>query len=183
MGTTTNNLGQRLRKILSANPFKRRAEDLWDSRKMIGTDLIKSRPGSLTLSYEPLQDEGAADRMFLRLRRFLYRQIAMGARNTELPVLREAGKINPGRAYFYLQPLNQEGWLFERSGTGWSICQAHKIQGSGTFMRSYDTWDIVTLHQPKQGGGTHRVSSQRLGADLVSFAVYEQKLIENLKIS
>jgi len=150
--------------------------------------LVKPRPFRLEDAYVPLNDFSIADGLFLRLRRYLFRQTDLlhASRDGQKVlgrILRESGRTAGDRPYFYLQPLNEQGWLFERSGSGWVISRAHKIVRNDNFLRSNEAWDIVTVYQPKDGQGTPRVSSQRLGAQLVSFAVYEEKLNETLSLT
>lgn len=151
--------------------------------------LVKPRPQPIKIedAYEALDDGDAADELFLRLRRFLYNASEDINQNEEHAirrpkVLREAGRVHPKRAYFFLQPLNEKGWLFERSGNGWVVSKAQKIVREQNFLREQEPWDVVTLYKNRDGQGTPRISSQRLGVELVSFSFYEQKLNDALNL-
>jgi len=143
------------------------------------TAVIKPRPLSLEERYRPLDNPGELDQMFLRMRDRLYDTadaIAVGSRLRPRVILREAGRIGPKRPYFFLKPMSETGWLFERSGSGWVVSRAEKIVGQDTFLRRGEPWDIVTLHESASGSNTIRVTSQRIGGDLIPFSVYESKL-------
>jgi hypothetical protein len=151
--------------------------------------LVKPRPQPTRIedAYEALDDGDTADELFLRLRRFLYKASDEANQQQDSPVappkiLREAGRVYPERPYFFLQPLNDKGWLFERSGNGWVVSKAQKIVKDQNFLREQDPWDVVTLYRNRDGQGTPRISSQKLGAELVSFSFYEQKLNEVLSL-
>lgn len=168
---------------------------------------VRPRPLSLEDRYRPMVETRDLDDIFLRLRQNLYgaaddlvamheplRQSRRGpvqrrdlspaatAVNRQAGpakvILREAGRLGGQRAYFYLKPLNETGWLFERSGAGWVVSRAEKIVGRDTFLRQGEPWDIVSLHEAVDGQGTIRVNSRRVGAELVPFSVYETKLNE-----
>ena len=145
------------------------------------TAVVKSRPLSLEDRYRPLADTNNLDEMFLRMRERLYGaadELSAGERGSRRPrvVLREAGRIGPKRPYFFLKPMSEIGWLFERSGNGWVVSRAEKIVGKDTFLRRGEPWDIVTLHEATSGSNTIRVTSQRIGGALIPFSVYESKL-------
>lgn len=165
-------------------PFERVGEVPMSHNKPI----VKSRPITLEEAYEVMDDQVAIDALFLRLRRLVFKNtdrefVGVQAIQHGPKFIREAGKVAKDRPYFFLQPLNQEGWLFERTTSGWLVSKAQKIVKSDTFLRSHEPWDVVNLYRPKDGKGTTRVSSQRLGQDLISFAVYENKLNESLGLS
>lgn len=144
------------------------------------SSLMKSRPIEWDEKYNPSNDATAVDGLFLRLRRYMYRETdRMAKQGVTATILREAGRLGADRPYFFLQPLNEKGWLFERSGAGWVVSLAQKIATEDTFIRDYEAWDQVTVFQPPQAQvGSFRVSSKRLALEYVSFAVYEQLLLE-----
>ena len=146
------------------------------------TPLMKSRPTSLSMNYILMDDQGRVDELFLRMRRYLYQSTEQLAHRDpkRVMVLREAGRVAPNRPYFYLKSLNQRGWLFERSGSGWVVSRAEKIVSQDTFIRSHEAWDTVNIFTAADGESLPRVSSPRLGAELVSFAVYEEMLLQHL---
>ncbi len=140
--------------------------------------LIKQRPARLQDDFVMVDDDAMLDQVFLRLRRqFCYPANSGTQVLPRRAMLREMGRIEPDRLYFFLKPLNERGFLFERAGSGWLVSKAEKIVGRDTFIRSGEPWDRVTLYQGRDGQVSGpRISSERLGVNFVSFAVYEQKL-------
>lgn len=153
-------------------------------RKAMDFEIVKSSPiPRLDDQYQGVTDESSVDDLFYRLRRKVFQCIDAANKVHQRSgtigderILRESGYMNKKRAYFYIQPLNDNGFLFERSGDGWVVSRAQKIVGGKTFMRDYDSWDHVRVFESKNGSGTMRVSSERFKDHLVSFVVYEQKL-------
>ena len=94
--------------------------------------------------------------------------------------VRESGKLAPGRPYFFLKPLNSRGWLFERSGRGWVVTPAEKIVDRDLFLRDEEPFDIVTLYLARDSAVFPRVKAKSFGGALLSFAVYEQRLLAKL---
>lgn len=145
--------------------------------------LVKDRPLSLDQRYSPMTESDPLDDIFVRVRESFFGAISGVNAQSTTPVsvrrryLRESGRVASKRLYFYLKPLNEIGWLFERSGSGWVVSRAEKIVGQGTFMRPPDAWDIVVLHKSLESPGLVRVSSQRFSTELMPFSVYEQKLL------
>ena len=138
--------------------------------------------------YELIRQNTTADRYFDRLQNTLYDflQHVQNSENTNLyspseeQIFWESGKLNPGRPYFFLKPLNESGWLFERSGLGWTISFCEKIVHQNLFLRRYEAWDITNLYMPVEGTEYCRVSSSLFGEQLVSFKIYERKIIEEI---
>lgn len=144
--------------------------------------LIKSRPLTLEQKYAHLASEERCEEQFFRLKEHIYRhlntsvrpQVTAKAWASTPKYIREAGRLASNRPYFYLQPLNQDGLLFERTTHGWMVCKARKVIESSSFLRAYEDWDHVTLHESSDGHV--RLSSVRLGFKLVSILVYQEKL-------
>jgi hypothetical protein len=149
---------------------------------------VKSRPAGLADSYALVEDEEILEGVFHRLKAAIWSEIdearaklfAQGVMNP--PVLREHGRVSNERQYFYLKPPRDTGWLFERSGTGWVISRADKVVEENLFIRRGEPWDFVAVFGSKNGPpvGSHnvRLSSPKLRADLLSFNVYQKKLVE-----
>ncbi len=133
----------------------------------------RNRPDHVTLRYELVLDQEAVAKTFEDLRRRVFELT-----ENHLPVvLREAGHLDGKRRYFYIQELNNAGWLFERSECGWMISQADKVVGTGTFMRSLEPWDVATVVSSKPGlKGYLRVASTRFG-DTLSLIYYQTQLM------
>ncbi len=151
--------------------------------------LVQQRPISLETRYVPVQNAGDVERLFARLHTKIFGQIdkfetgrADFGTKVVPKMLRESGRLPGRRRYFFVQPLSRDGWLFERSETGWVISQARKIVKERTFMRAYDHWDIVTIYEPSDGQGTLRLTSKRFEDNLVGFSVYEQKVLKSLDL-
>ncbi len=159
------------------------ADDSEQSTKP-GLALMKSAPPRLSLNYRVMSDQKNIDALFLRLRDELYQLIEQDRRRRGASrFIRESGRLPPQRPYFYLKPLNQPGWLFERSGQGWTIAPAEKIVNQGTFVRGLDVWDQVVLHESDSGAALPRVTSPRLGAEMVTFGIYRDLLVGSLGLS
>ncbi len=145
--------------------------------------LMKSAPERLSLNYRVMTDPERIDHLFFRLRDDFYGLIEKHrrARQGASPFIREAGRLPPDRPYFYLKPLNEPGWLFERSGQGWTVSRAEKIVSKDTFVRTSQVWDQVVLHESEPGvAALPRVSSPQLGAEMVSFGIYQDLLLRSL---
>lgn len=174
-----------LRKKLSAAVAKvlgRKSDEEVISSGKHGKALMKSTPQRLSLNYRVMTDSARIDNLFFRLREDFYQLIEKDRRKHGglTSFVREAGRLPPDRPYFYLKPLNQPGWLFERSGQGWTISRAEKIVGKNTFVRTQDTWDQVILHESDSGAALPRVSSPQFGAEMVSFGIYQEQLLRSL---
>lgn len=146
--------------------------------------LVKERPRTLEERYELLEHDELADALFERLRRRIYQELDLRARdNPRAPtVWREGGRIAPKRLYFYLKPPGEAGLLFERSGSGWIIAPAEKIAARDLFLRRGDARDRALLYYARDSEAAPRVKSPLFGDGLSPFAVYEQKLLEKLGI-
>lgn len=162
--------------------------------------LVVDRPATLEQRYELIERDDLLDEVFRRLQRQVYttldrRTAGVQERLRGPAVLREAGRLavsdrsgsadprhGQARPYFYLKPQNRPGWLFERSGSGWTLSQAEKIVAQNLFLRQGPALDVVTLHLARDRLAYPRVRSALFGNDLLSFAVYEQKLMEHLHL-
>ncbi len=148
--------------------------------------IVKARPASLEQRYYLLDDEAVGDRVFQRMRQNIFKALDSVRGSSSMKggvIFREAGRISPGRPYFYLKPAGEAGWLFERSGAGWTISQAEKIVGQDLFLRQGEAWDMVSLFGASDSSTYPRVKSPQTGGDLLSFAVYEQKLLSTLGLT
>ena len=123
--------------------------------------------------YDLVQDSNKTKALFARLRHTIAslneatRSFAGGTAKYRF----EWGHLSEGREFFYLQPWNEEGLLFEQAHKGWIISRAHKVPQSSQFMRQSASWDVVTVFV--SGGGEFlRLSSSRFGDELVSFLPY-----------
>lgn len=147
--------------------------------------LVKSRPISAADHYALIHDDDTLDGVFHRLKAAMFSDIdeqrakllAQGIITP--PMLREHGRVSAKRQYFYIKPPRDTGWLFERSGTGWVISRADKVVEENLFIRRGEPWDIVAVFGSDKAT-TLRVSSPRLRADLLSFNVYQRKLMDSV---
>lgn len=143
--------------------------------------LIKDRPLTLEQRYELIERDDLSDAVFERLKRAVFQDIDQSARRgANRVVAREAGRMAPGRAYFFLKPAGDAGFLFERAGAGWVVSRAEKIVARDLFLRRGAVIDSAALYLAKDGAAFPRVKSALFGDDLTPFAVYEQKLLERL---
>lgn len=151
--------------------------------------LVSSKPFHLAEHFEPVESSELVEEFFLRFRDEVYSQIDRAKQGSPLkpsPVIRETGRLAEGRRYFFLQHLNESGWLFEQTDFGWQVSRAQKIVSEQTFLRSYEIFDRVTLSRPSSktvGLGLYdinssplRVSSERFLSEYVSLSVYEKQL-------
>lgn len=136
--------------------------------------LVKSRPVSLEQRYELLDHVELADEIFSTLKARVFAQVAKG------PYLKEAGKLAGNRPYFYVKPLGEKGFLFERSGKGWVVTPAEKIVGRDLFLREQAPLDVVSLYLAKDQASFPRVKSVTGGDALLAFSVYEQRMLSQI---
>jgi hypothetical protein len=144
--------------------------------------LVKSRPASLEQRYLLVEEVDLADEVFRRLQRRVFEAIDR-YRDAGGTVFREAGRIAPGRPYFYVKPQSAAGWLFERSGAGWLVTPAEKIVARDLFLRDDQPLDAVQLYMAKDRVVMPRVRSASGGNDLLALAVYEGRLLQQLGLS
>lgn len=124
-----------------------------------------------------------ADQYFESLRKAIYTGLDQDRkveRSSVLPpkLFTERGKLESGRSYFFLKPKDEPGWLFERSGPGWTISRCEKISEQNLFLREREAWDIVTLYSPHLRHSSLRVKSKRAGDDVLSFPVYQKMMVD-----
>ena len=93
----------------------------------------------------------------------------------------ESGNVTGYRPYFFLQPWNEMGYLFEMTQRGWVISRAEKIISLDRFMRQLSAWDVVVLYEAGELDGTLRVKSELWGEDLVSLPLYEDAMLRMFK--
>lgn len=143
--------------------------------------IVKDRPASLMDRYELVSLDELTDEVFLRLRQKVYGALDKASVATGHPShYRDAGRLAPSRPYFYIQPLNHPGLLFERAGAGWVVSSAQKIAAHDTFLRSEAPIERVSLFVPRNGEGLPRVQSTAEKGTLMALAVYEQRLLQRL---
>jgi hypothetical protein len=144
-------------------------------------NLVKSSSRTLSESYSRNLDKPELDAVFMRMRRNLWRavQIVESTKGKALAT-RETGKLASGQPYFYLKPFGYQGWLFERSDSGWVICRAEKIHTADTFIRSEFAWDIANCLTDEAYEATPRINSSRFELRLVSLSLYEEKIINSV---
>ena len=154
-----------------------------------GRDLVVPRPPHFaSREYTILDDDDdRVEALFQRFRAALVRRSqGLGShRLGEPPPFRaEFGRLALGRSqrsYCYLQPWNEQGWLIERTPTGWFIAPADKNIVTDTFMRTNMAWDSVTLFRPEdETEGLLRIRSSRHGEELISYPVYEDAILKEL---
>lgn len=159
-----------------------------DERRRKRVELVKARPTTLEQRYQLLDHTELADEVFSRLKRRVVDAIETkdkGDGGTKGPQavatgLIEAGRLAPGRPYFFFKPLSKKGWLFERSGAGWVVSRAEKIVAQDLFLRDGDPIDSVSLYLASDQRGYPRVRSAVMGGDLLSLAVYEQRVLQQV---
>jgi hypothetical protein len=92
----------------------------------------------------------------------------------------ESGMLDSDRPYVYLQPLNRQGFLFERASSGWVIGRADKIVANDTFVRTGEAWDVVNVvSQPD--AAMPKVVSRRFEDQSMPFSEYRRRLLEAVR--
>lgn len=197
MQKTLKNLSRFLGNILVTYGNKNSNRDFPNNiRKIKKTTnkLIKSKPAHLVRrNYELLENEKEIDQLFNRMMRSMFHISGVrGWRSMQNPpkIRAETGELSDKRFYFYLDPWEDIGWLFERAPYGWVISRADKIINqqealgkqpwdggveANLFLRE-ESWDAVTVYKPDDNSNLYRLSSRRMGKELVSFPVYEDGL-------
>lgn len=173
-------LGQRLA-LVKESPAERALARAVRRRERVA--LMKSRPATLEQRYRLLDHGELADEIFSRLKRRVTDAVFAQQMSGKASALVEAGKLSPGRPYFFLKPLGRQGWLFERSGAGWVVARAEKIVAQDLFLRDGAPVDSVSLFIAPDQAGYPRVRSSTLGGDLLSLAVYEQRLLAQMGLT
>jgi hypothetical protein len=174
--------------LKTANPFRQNG-GLDPSRpsgrsQEFGRKLVHSKPLSADDRYRINDNERQVEEVFRRVVGTLVElcdQLSAEARRglSGNFILREQGTTEDRRAYLFMKPMNEYGWLMEKSSAGWRISRADKIVGQNLFLRSNeDPWDIVTLWGDPLGERLMRVRSLRFGKDLLSISEYERRLVE-----
>lgn len=135
-------------------------------------------------NYKLLENDTILNALFDRLRARIFKK-AKEDNDKHLngsPKLRmEYGSLAVNRPFFYLDPWEDLGWLFERNPTGWIISRADWIVHQKTFLRE-EAWDAVNIFIPENSPlSMPRISSKRLPNNLMSFFLYEEALLDMLK--
>lgn len=89
----------------------------------------------------------------------------------------ESGTLQGQRPYFFMQPWNEMGFLFEMTQRGWVIARAERIVSSEQFMRERSAFDHVALFESSELPGTLRARSDQLGEELTSLSLYEDAVL------
>lgn len=160
--------------------------------------IVVSRPIHLPQDYQMTTDQRYVDDVFQKLRESIFRALDEQVAKNPLghpSIFREYGMTAAQTPYFYLKPLNEKGWLFERSGSGWVVTRAEKIVGEDLFLRGVAAWDITNLFAVSPSAptgkdrsrkdtlaGVPRVMSRVLGKELLSVPVYQHKLMRELEL-
>ena len=149
--------------------------------------IVKSRPEHLARrNYVLLDNAKEIDALFFRLRDGLLKTLGIELSSRRIPVgnriRAEIGTLPGQRPYLFLDPWEESGWLVEKTSTGFLIAPADKIVERETFMRG-NAWDIVNVFKPDNDEGLYRLSSQRCGDKLMSMALYQDYLVNELKLT
>jgi hypothetical protein len=148
---------------------------LWPRRKQA---LVHDSPPNLFAAYTPTQSDADLNASFDNLRQAIYSELDRGQAANGKVVFREHGKLATEgqnvRPYFFVQAPGEDGWLFERSGSGWIISRAAKIGSQELFIRRAPV-DIVAVYRHAERDLT-RVVSPLFGEALLPQLVYQEKL-------
>ena len=156
---------------------------VWGGHIQIGTKsrlatssrnkLMKDRPESWNDDFEVSKDREQVLKKFKKLSKSLFEEFKGVNEKSNLGTWRESGHFNTDRGYFFVQPFNCSGFLFEEVESGWQLSLAEKIVRQGTFVKSSQVIDHVRVY--KNEAGLTRVSSEWMGMDKVSMSVYQQR--------
>jgi hypothetical protein len=151
------------------------------------SELVKTKPVIGDDRYQINDNDRQVDEVFRRVVSRLVElceQLSLDARRggTGHAILRDQGTTDDRRAYLFMKPMNEHGWLLEKSAAGWRLSRAEKIVGQNLFLRSNENpWDLVTLWSDPKGERLMRVRSMRFGQDLLSISEYERRLLDGVK--
>jgi hypothetical protein len=151
-----------------------KAQELRGREKRGGLTLSRPERRSTT-EWRPVADSRLVRGSFIHFRDLMYelnRRTKQEAGSTPR-ALWESGKLAGDRAYFFLQPWNDRGYLFEETPRGWVVARAEKITAQDQFVRDRLAWDHVILHEATDRPGLLRVSSEQMGEGIVSLRLYE----------
>ena len=95
---------------------------------------------------------------------------------------KDAGKTQGNKSYFYIQPFNQSGLLFEETNSGWTVSSARFNAEEKTYTKEKEILETIDLFIPKTGIGNIRLNSQMLNLRLVTFTTYEEKILKELEL-
>ena len=126
-------------------------------------------------------DSPTSDDMFSKLAFRMHKKIneCRAQKPFSPPLIFEKGKIADSTPYFYIQPWDERGFLFERNSKGWSICRAEKISHQGRFLRALDSIDIATV-ETIPGSSFIRIYSAGFGEESLPFLIYEETIWDEL---
>ncbi|RZA17017.1 MAG: hypothetical protein EOP10_23500 [Proteobacteria bacterium] len=127
----------------------------------------------------PVEDTERVREAFTRLRDLFYHWNLKSKTEPGRPsrLMWESGNITGHRPYFFLQPYNEMGYLFEMTQRGWVVSRAEKIINLDRFMRQLNAWDHVVLYESPEMPQTLRVRSEHWGEDFVSLPLYEDAMV------
>lgn len=165
-----------LKDIFSWKPFKTEAQ------KILSRPLSSNIVNPLN-NYDLIDDEWEADESFEDLKDHVYQQYLYYRGEEDyygfLPkaeIFWEAGKVQPGRPYFFVKRKNERGILCERSGLGWIFTFAERIVSQDMFLRSEEPWDMVVVykkHEEKKGKKPRfRYHSLFSGGEIITPTLY-----------
>ena len=143
---------------------------------------LRSHPPKLDqkrVEWVPVEDTERVRESFTRLRDQFYSWNLKSKPSPAMPpkLMWESGNITGHRPYFFLQPWNEMGYLFEMTARGWVISRAEKIINLDRFMRQLNAWDHVVLYESSEMPETLRVRSEQWGEDFVSLPLYEDAML------
>ena len=147
-------------------------------------EILKLRTHPLQLDQKrvqwvPVEDTQRVRESFTRLRDLFYSWNLKSKTAPGVPpkLMWESGNITGHRPYFFMQPWNEMGYLFEMTTRGWVVSRAERIINLDRFMRELNAWDHVVLYESPEMPETLRVRSEQWGEDFVSLSLYEDAMI------
>lgn len=162
--------------ILSIDSYKK------DSKGSSG-----SSTSTLSTSYISVTNPYQIEIIFKQFRDVLIDKLSTLTRSTHGSIsypafFKDAGKSQGNKSYFYIQPYNQSGLLFEENQSGWTVSSARYNAEEKSYTKEKEILETVELYIPKTGIGNIRLNSQLFNLKLVTFKTYEEKMVTNLEL-
>ncbi len=167
--------------ILSLFSYKK------ENKKPNTNNIKSSALVSSTTSYSNVTNPYQVEIIFKKFRDVLIDRLTLLTRTSNGSIsypsfFKDAGKSQGNKSYFFVQPFNQSGLLFEETSSGWTVSQARFNAEEKTYTKEKEILEQVDLFIPKSGIGNIRLNSQMLNLRLVTFSAYEDKILEQMEL-
>ena len=142
---------------------------------------------SSTTSYTNVTNPYQVEVIFKKFRDVLIDRLSLLTRTQTGTIsypsfFKDAGKSQGNKSYFYIQPFNQSGLLFEETNSGWTVSVARFNAEEKTYTKEKEILETIDLFIPKSGIGNIRLNSKMLNLRLVTFTTYEERILKELEL-